>query len=1673
MIKKRLQKNIAVLLTLLMVVALLPAPALAADPPTVVDLNDAAGDVTISEGGSYIVSGSTTQYTLIIDTTGAADKAVDLTLDNASIRLPSDYAGTGPYALAIKGGAMVNLTAKDGTVNTLSAETLNSGGSSTGRGISLDASTLNIGGTGTLNATGTSYAAYSSAGSAITISDVTVNFSCSVSGPNFNCLSLNDTSLTVNSGAVTLTIPEKEGSTSSGTSGALSFSGSSSAYTQNGGSVIINNFTTLTSYAYGAIFYGTAVMNGGTMFAYGAGSGVRMYTGTAFAIKDAASLIAAAGNKGSAAYSVQSTGKFTQADGADKGFTSLKLAEGGPLTTGSILTLKKLSGGAPADELSVTLPADTYYMGFAGSVGSTYYLETSGSYITTLSNGLYNPGLIGSFAEKPATVDAYVKTLPASFTVTAPGNTHTLTLNTSMPLGIDPALVSEWTSNNTAVATVDSAGVVSAVAEGTATITVSCLGVTGTYDLTVVPMMNPRTATLTVDIADPGLNVVVSKGDFRYSPVSSSDGVYTYQLEDGEYAYAVSKDGFPTRTGTFAVSEGGANSASVSLYYRATFNIRAGEGVASTDGAVITVYDSDNAPVSGSGGTYSQLNGAYTFTVTLDGCYPASGAFSSEGTVPVVMNKDRGIDAPAADWSGAYNHTNGNAVVAKTLPTSADGTYQKWSAMVGTNNYGAAYAGQSVVVNGYLYITGNGYLNKIDVDTGNIVAQTQAGVTSYVYDYLAYGDGMIFLSTSGYIAAYEVGSLTFLWRTSVGGQHSTMVGGSQNSNGTINTFRPIVYSNGYVFCGKNAFRATSFAVDANGYNAPAWSINDDFNWNTGVVVGDTYYVAAAKKIYAVNYKTGEILNSYTFGSNTAYTWGGVAYSPDTGRLYWGTYGGKMLYSYKIDQATGKLITAYTPAADKPLSIDLSQSTVCTPVIYNGRVYVTGQSGNVDVLQTTASTLTKLYTINAPGATKIQSTPILSTAYATDENKTVYLYFQGYSEPSPIYVMKDSAAITAADPANVSVLASPTASQFAYEQIAADNDGRLYFFNESGYLFCFEKLSMATAASVTALLNALPASASVVKSDEARITNARKAYNALSPEVQSTIASATYKKLTNAEAALAAIANQPEPPKTDITVTFSLLGDTVHDSDTDGIVHTLKAGNLTPWINPPESFTLPAGSTVMDVFAAALMKYGYSWYNKGPNGTLLNDTTGYYITSITTPGGVTLAEFTNGANSGWMYTLNGTHSLNSLRDQRLSNGDVIVWHYTDDYTQEEGSEKWNDTGSGSTAGTAQTLTPVATVKDGVASVSMSLSDLKDAIVSAKTSGGAITIAPSASGTVTAAKLELSKEALNAVAVQTSADLTIKTSLGSITLSNAALSSIVSQASGSAVTVSLETVNTASLTDTQRAAVGNDTVYSISVLSGGTHISGFGGANLTISLPYTLKNGQSASNVAVWYLNDAGALQRLTCSYDAAARLATFVTTHLSYYAVGYDDWANPYTDVLTDDWFYDAVQYAGRNGLMGGTTATTFDPGANTTRAMLVTVLYRLAGKPAASGISSFTDVKSGEWYADAVVWASANGIVDGYGNGLFGTNDAITREQMAVILYRYAKYKGCDVTKTTALTAYADASAVDSWASTAMTWVVAEGLITGTTATTLSPTGIASRAQAATILMRYVKNVTK
>lgn len=180
----------------------------------------------------------------------------------------------------------------------------------------------------------------------------------------------------------------------------------------------------------------------------------------------------------------------------------------------------------------------------------------------------------------------------------------------------------------------------------------------------------------------------------------------------------------------------------------------------------------------------------------------------------------------------------------------------------------------------------------------------------------------------------------------------------------------------------------------------------------------------------------------------------------------------------------------------------------------------------------------------------------------------------------------------------------------------------------------------------------------------------------------------------------------------------------------------------------------------------------------------------------------------------------------------------------------------------------------------------------------------------------------------------------------------------------------------------------------------------------------------------------------------------------------------FIDIKEDDWFYEGIKFVSEKGLMIGTSENSFSPNQNTSRAVIVTILYRLEGNPSALE-SSFTDVKTDTWFSDAVAWASSNNVISGYGNGLFGPNDDITREQLCTILYNYAKHKGYDISSVKNVDAFTDGNKVSSWAKEPMEWAIGSGLINGYGDNILAPTDTATRAQLSIIIQRFIEKVVK
>ena len=256
----------------------------------------------------------------------------------------------------------------------------------------------------------------------------------------------------------------------------------------------------------------------------------------------------------------------------------------------------------------------------------------------------------------------------------------------------------------------------------------------------------------------------------------------------------------------------------------------------------------------------------------------------------------------------------------------------------------------------------------------------------------------------------------------------------------------------------------------------------------------------------------------------------------------------------------------------------------------------------------------------------------------------------------------------------------------------------------------------------------------------------------------------------------------------------------------------------------------------------------------------------------------------------------------------------------------------------------------------------------------------------------------------------------------------------------------------------------------------HISDVAVAGKNGSIEPTLTTGDLGRTVTFKFKPDAGYRVRdVKVNGKSVGAVDSYTYSGLKIYSritVEFTNGTMPFTDVHTNDWFYNDVAYVYEAGLFAGTSDTTFSPYASMTRGMLVTVLYRLEGRPSVTGTSVFDDVARGAYYEKAVIWAAEHKIVNGTGGAKFSPDANVTREQMAAILYRYAQYKGYRTSSRAGLSGFADYQTVSSYAETPMQWAVAEKLINGSNGSLL-PRGNATRAQVAAILHRFVENIVK
>ncbi|MDR3239082.1 MAG: S-layer homology domain-containing protein [Clostridiales bacterium] len=570
----------------------------------------------------------------------------------------------------------------------------------------------------------------------------------------------------------------------------------------------------------------------------------------------------------------------------------------------------------------------------------------------------------------------------------------------------------------------------------------------------------------------------------------------------------------------------------------------------------------------------------------------------------------------------------------------------------------------------------------------------------------------------------------------------------------------------------------------------------------------------------------------------------------------------------------------------------------------------------------------------------------------------------------------------------------------------------------------------------------------------------------------------------------------------ISIHFRLVGDEKHTTPD-------KHKDYSDWIPMTTlDFENAEEVSVYEVFMKAVSDYGLRQVGAGGN----------YVSSING-----LAEFTNGPNSGWMYMINGVHVDRGLQEWFVTNGDTVVWHYVDDHIKEEtawervfpygipdglgdgDSDSDDPDGSEETVIVSSTEVTV-TVINGKASAVIDSDEINAALVksleditNAEAEGeenvtGEIKYQIKGDEGAASVAVDFRAGDLRTIAAEANVVLTIECGIAAMTLDSATLAGLVTGAADDAIIrITSESVAQSQLSSAQNAVVRGDPAFDLKILVGERVVDAFQGV-ITVFLPYKPSGGIDPESRTVCYLTEDDSAKAMDdVAYNARRSGFIFLTDHFSLFYIAEapeeqpeetpqeeeapqdeemprdDGWVNPYTDVSETDWHYNAVCYATEKGFMSGVGGGLFAPDTFMSRAMLITVLYRLAGSPAVTEESPFVDVEDSGWYANAVGWGCQEGIVAGYGNGLFGTNDDVTREQMITILYNYAAKTGLDINTAAELIAYSDAGQISGYALNAMQWARGLEIITGRGATILAPQGTSTRAEVAQLLMGFME----
>lgn len=387
---------------------------------------------------------------------------------------------------------------------------------------------------------------------------------------------------------------------------------------------------------------------------------------------------------------------------------------------------------------------------------------------------------------------------------------------------------------------------------------------------------------------------------------------------------------------------------------------------------------------------------------------------------------------------------------------------------------------------------------------------------------------------------------------------------------------------------------------------------------------------------------------------------------------------------------------------------------------------------------------------------------------------------------------------------------------------------------------------------------------------------------------------------------------------------------------------------------------------------------------------------------------------------------------------------------------------------------------ATVKDGAASATVPEKNVTDAIKAAQDAakkagteknGISVVIDVKTDNTASSLSTTLPVSAVDALIKANVTNVTIQSATANVTLDLAALKAAQATAGGE-ITVAVAKQNVSGLSAAAQKAIGNRPVFSFTLLSGGKPVTNFGGGTASLSIPYTPQKGEDTGKLCVVYVDDQGGVTYLTnSSYDQNTKSMLVKTEHFSVYGVGYKADAPNFTDTI-GHWAKNDIDFVAARGLLSGTGNNQFSPNTSMTRGMFVTALGRLAGINSDSyKTGKFTDVKADAYYAPYVNWAAEKGITGGTTATTFSPDSTVTRQEMAVFMQNYAKAMGYTIPKARAAVTFADNGSIAIWAAEAVKAMQMAGVINGKDGNRFDPTGMATRAEVAATLHRYVELV--